>query len=89
MALRELESAMASETEALVGNKTINYEAALTAVETPVVVVVSAAVDAVVAPELQPQREGLHSLNGSIPIQPRMELGFNTPVPTLRRTEFF
>ncbi len=31
MALRELESAMASETETAVGNKTINYEAVSTA----------------------------------------------------------
>ena len=42
MALRELESAMASETEASLGNTTINYEAALTAVETQVVVAVVA-----------------------------------------------
>ena len=38
-----------SETEAAAGNTTINYEAALTAVETPVVVV-AAAVDAAAAP---------------------------------------
>jgi hypothetical protein len=38
------------ETEAAAGNTTINYEAALTAVETPVVVV-AAAVDAAAAPD--------------------------------------
>ena len=49
MALRELESVMASETEAASGNTTINYEAELAAVETLVVVV--AAVDAAAAPD--------------------------------------
>ena len=46
----ELESPMASETEAAAGNTTINPEAASTAVETPVVVM-AAAVDAAVAPD--------------------------------------
>ena len=41
-ALRELESAMASETEAAAGNTIINYEAASTAVEMPVVVMAAA-----------------------------------------------
>ena len=42
---------MALETEAATGNTTINYEAALTAVETPEVMVGAAAVDAEVAPD--------------------------------------
>jgi hypothetical protein len=41
---------MASETEAAAVNTTINYEAASTAVETPVVVMAAAAVDAAAAP---------------------------------------
>ena len=42
---------MALETEAVAGNTTIKYEAASTAVETPGVMVVVAAVDAEVAPD--------------------------------------
>ena len=47
---RELETAMASETEAAAGNTTINPEVASTAVETPVVMM-AAAVDAAAAPD--------------------------------------
>ena len=46
-----LESVMAAETEATVGNTTINYEVASTAVETAVLVV-AAAVDAAAAPDV-------------------------------------
>ena len=60
MALRELQSAIAAETEAAVGNTTINYEAASTAVETVVVVAV---MDAAVAPEAGSTGSGYGSGN--------------------------
>ncbi len=51
MALRELESGMAAETEATVENTTIDYEEALTAVETAVMVAAVDAAASAAAPE--------------------------------------
>ncbi len=67
MALRELESAMVSETEAAVGNTTINHEAALAVVEMTVVVVV-VAVDAVAAPEAGNCGSGCGSSGGNVDV---------------------
>ena len=61
---RELEPAIAAETEAAVGNTKINYEAASAAVETEVVVVVAVAVDTAVAPEAGNSGSGYGSGGG-------------------------
>ena len=58
---------MASETEAAVGNTTIDYEVASTAVESPVVVV-AAVVDALAAPEAGNSGSGIGSSGSGVDV---------------------